>query len=85
MSRKATGIQNAHKLAVIQPRRRVLYHHRPLRESIVVSQVHVPLPDLSRFNQLLNSLASQDDLPDESLTIRADVVSPGTRSNVVFA
>ncbi len=39
----------------------------------------------NRANQLLNSLAAQDDLPDESLTIRADVVSPGTRSNVVFA
>jgi transposase len=48
-------------------------------------QVQVPLPDLSRFNQLLNGPAGQDDLPDEALTIRADAAPPEGRNIVVFA
>ncbi len=76
-------IERTHGFALLESR--ALPSARAIADATAASQVHVPLPDLSRFNQLLNSLASQDDLPDESLTIRADVVSPGTRSNVVFA
>ena len=76
-------IERTHGFALLESR--ALPSARAIPNATAASQVHVPLPDLSRFNQLLNSLAAQDDLPDESLTIRADVVSPETRSNVVFA
>lgn len=46
--------------------------------------VHVPLPDLSRFNQLLSGPMGPDDAPEEALTIRADAVSPESHSHVVF-
>ncbi len=47
--------------------------------------VHVPLPDLSRFNQLLSGPVSQGEAPEEALTIRADAVPPEGQSHVVFA
>jgi transposase len=46
---------------------------------------HVPLPDLSRFNQLLSSSAVADDSADEPFTVRADVAPPQGQSIVVFA
>jgi transposase len=38
--------------------------------------VHVPWPDLSRFNQLLNDPENRDDGPDHAFTVRADTASP---------
>jgi hypothetical protein len=43
------------------------------------------LPDLSRFNQLLGGPVSQDELPDDVLTIRTDVAPPEGRNNISFA
>jgi transposase len=54
-------------------------------ESIAVSQVHVPMPNLSLFNQLLSAPLSGDDSHDEALKIRADDASPESQSSVVFA
>jgi hypothetical protein len=45
----------------------------------------VPLPDLSRFNQLLNDPGNQDDGPDDAFTIRADTASPECQSGAVLA
>jgi transposase len=47
--------------------------------------VQVPLPDLSRFNQLLNSSTGPEDSAAEPFTVRADAVSPEGQSIVVFA
>jgi transposase len=60
---------------------------RPLAaipDSVAASQVDVPLPDLSRFNQLLEGAADRDEWPDEALGMRADVAAPESRSPVVF-
>jgi hypothetical protein len=54
-------------------------------DSIAAPQVDVPLPDLSRFNQLLGGPVDRDELPDEALGMRADVAPPESRSNVFFA
>jgi hypothetical protein len=54
-------------------------------DPILTSQVHVPLPDSSRFNQLLGGPVSRDDSPDEALIMRADVAPPESGSNVFFA
>jgi transposase len=54
-------------------------------DSILTSQVHVPMPDLSRYNELLGGLASPADSPDEALILRADVAPPESGSNVFFA
>jgi transposase len=55
-----------------------------LGDSALASQVAVPMPDLSRFNQLLGSAVSRDDSPDEALIMRADAAPPASRSNVFF-
>jgi hypothetical protein len=47
--------------------------------------VHVPRPDLSRFNQLLSGPVSQGEAPEEALTIRADAIPPEDQGHVVFA
>jgi hypothetical protein len=44
--------------------------------------VHVPLPDLSRFNQLLDSSAASQ---DESFTVHADAASHDGQGTVIFA
>jgi transposase len=54
-------------------------------ESIVVSQVHVPLPDLSLFNQLLGSPPCRDDIQDEAFSARADDASPERHNAQFFA
>jgi transposase len=54
-------------------------------DSITVSQVHVPLPDLSLFNQLLSGGVTGGDSQFETLGIRADDVSPENRTTTVFA
>jgi len=53
--------------------------------TIAAPWVDVPLPDLNRFNQLLNSAAVPDDSAAEPFTIRADAASPQEQSIVVFA
>jgi hypothetical protein len=54
-------------------------------ESIVVSQVQVPLPDLSLFNQLLGSPPCLDHVHDEALSGRADDVFPERQNAQFFA
>ena len=54
-------------------------------ESIMVSQVHVPLPDLSLFNQLLGSSTCRDDVHDEAFSACADDASPERQSAQFFA
>jgi transposase len=54
-------------------------------ESMMVSQVHVPMPNLSLFNQLLSAPLSGDDSQDAALSMRADDASPESQSTVVFA
>lgn len=49
------------------------------------SYVDVPLPNLSRFNELLSRSAVLQDSADEPFTIRADAASPPGQSCVVFA
>jgi hypothetical protein len=46
--------------------------------------VDVPLPDLTRFNELLSISAVPQDSADEPFTTRADVAPPPGRSSVVF-
>jgi transposase len=53
--------------------------------SITVSQVHVPLPDLSLFNQLMSDPVSRDDCHDEAFSLRADDASPECQSTVILA
>jgi transposase len=47
--------------------------------------VDVPLPDLHRFDQLLNDPKTRDDGPDQAFIVRADTASPECQSRVVFA
>jgi transposase len=54
-------------------------------ESMTVSQVHVPMPNLSLFNQLLSAPLSGDDSHDAALSMRAEDASPENQSTVVFA
>ena len=54
-------------------------------DTIAASGVHVPLPDLSRFNQLLSSGATPEDSPVDSFASRVDAAPPESPSNVVFA
>jgi hypothetical protein len=48
-------------------------------------QVDVPLPDLSRFNELLDSAAVSSPDAAPSFTVRADAASPPGQSSVVLA
>lgn len=48
-------------------------------------RVDVPLPDLSRFNQLLNSAVISSESVDEPFTVRADVTPSEGENIVVFA
>lgn len=54
-------------------------------DSLIVSQVHVPLPDLNLFNQLLGGSASPDDDHTEALFIRADDVPLESATSCTFA
>jgi transposase len=54
-------------------------------ESITVSQVQVPLPDLSLFNQLLGSSTCRDDVHNEAFSTRADDASPESQNARFFA
>jgi transposase len=56
----------------------------PAADSFPAPSVHVPLPDLSRFNQLLNDPESRDDSPHKALTVRADTTAPECQSSVIF-
>ena len=47
-------------------------------------QVHVPLPDLSRFNHLLDSSASRDDRGDQGLAAAAAEASCGSPVTMFF-
>jgi hypothetical protein len=50
-----------------------------------IPRVDVPLPDLSRFNELLSGSAVPDDSARQPFTVRADVASSQGQSIVVFA
>jgi hypothetical protein len=54
-------------------------------DTIGASWVDVPLPDLNRFNELLNSSADHHDRADEPFTVRADVTPPQGQNTVIFA
>ncbi len=54
-------------------------------ESIIVSQVHVPLPDLSLFNQLLGSSTRHDNVQGEAFSTCADDASSERRNAQFFA
>jgi transposase len=54
-------------------------------DSIPAPLVHVPLPDLSRFNQLLGDPEERDGGPDKALLVRADTATPECQSTVIFA
>jgi len=78
--------------AIIQRTRTLAASHTPgsasspsVVESIMVSQVHVPLPDLSRFNQLLGDPTCRDDAPDKTFSARAVDGSPERQNAPFFA
>jgi hypothetical protein len=54
-------------------------------DSIPGPSVHVPLPDLTRFNQLLNDPEDRDGGSDKALTVRADAAAPECQGSVIFA
>ena len=76
-------IQKTRTLAACDPR--VRPSSPSAVESIVVSQVHVPLPDLSLFNQLLDGPPSCNDHHDEAFSARADDVAPERQNAQFFA
>jgi len=74
--------QKTHTLAAFQP---------PARQSapaavgsITVSQVHVPLPDLSLFNQLLDGPTCRNDGHNEAFSTHADDASPESQNAQFF-
>ncbi len=50
-----------------------------------MSQVHVPLPDLSLFNRLLAGPTCRDDGHNEALSTPADDASPESQNAQFFA
>lgn len=56
-----------------------------LADTNSLAGMHVPLPDLSRFNQLLSGPTPPDDPTREPFALRVDVASREGRSNVIFA
>ena len=74
-------IQRARTLAACESRT----HQEPrwTTELTTVPQVHVPLPDLSCFNQLLDSSASRDDCGNQRLATAA-AEAPGKRPVTMF-
>lgn len=54
-------------------------------DSTPASPVHVPLPDLKRFNQLLPTAVNRDDGEDKTFTVRADAALPECQGSVIFA
>jgi hypothetical protein len=95
VQRAVEGCQRDHLTsaeAVIARTRGIAAAESPTRSSAPVAPdtagapwVDVPLPDLSRFNELLSSSVVPHDSADESFTVRADVSSPPGRSSVLFA
>jgi hypothetical protein len=76
-------IQKTHTLAACEaPARR---SSPPAVESITVSQVHVPLPDLSLFNQLLGSPTCRDDVHNQAFNTCADDTSSESQNAQFFA
>jgi transposase len=57
----------------------------PASDSSPASSVHVPLPDLSIFNQHLPAFVNRDDGQDNTFIARADAASPECRGSVFFA
>ncbi len=76
-------IQRTHTLAACEaPAHRL----SPLAvESITVSQVHVPLPDLSLFNQLLGSPTCRDDANNQAFSTCADDTASESQNAQFFA
>jgi transposase len=54
-------------------------------ESIMVSQVHMPLPDLSLFNQLMGNSSGRDDACREALSACTDDATPDRQNTQFFA
>ena len=77
------AIQRTHTLAAIESR---LRGSSPSDlELSAAPQVHVPLPDLSRFNLLMGDPAGRDDSRAEAFTSRGDDASPECPVTVFFA
>jgi hypothetical protein len=76
-------IERTRSLAALESRARPSAPTLP--GTIAAPDVHVPLPDLNRFNQFLSECATPDDSPVEACAPRVDVASPESPSNVVFA
>jgi len=76
------AIQRTHTLAAIESR---LRGSSPSDlELAAAPRVHVPLPDLSRFNLLMGDSASRDDCRAEAITSRGDDASPECPVTVFF-
>ncbi len=77
------AIRRTHTLAAIEAR---LRGSSPSDlEQSAVPQVHVPLPDLSRFNLLMDDSPGRDDSRAEAFTSRGDDASPECPVTVFFA
>jgi hypothetical protein len=76
-------IERTRSFATIESQTRCASSSAP--DCMPASPVHVPLPDLNRFNQLLNTAVNRDDAQDKTFTVRADTPSPECRGSVFFA
>ena len=76
-------IERTRSFAAIEPRPRD--ETATTSESIPATLVQVPLPDLSRFNQLLDDSVNRDNGHAKAYTVRADTTLPESQSNVFFA
>ena len=77
------AIQRTHTLAAIEAR---LRGSSPSDlEQSAAPQVHVPLPDLSRFNLLMGDSPGRDDCRAEAFTSRGDDASAEYPVTVFFA
>jgi hypothetical protein len=76
-------VQKTRSLAVSEQRAGA--SSRSTVDSITVSQAHVPLPDLSLFNQLLGNRVSADDVHDEAGHTPIDDGCLESQSTMFFA
>jgi transposase len=75
-------IQRTRSLAAIESHER---HSPPgTAELSTLPQVHVPLPDLNRFNQLLDNPSRRDDSGDERVTVTAASAAGKSQVSVFY-
>src|SRR4029077_4484512 len=73
------GIQRRRSLALIEATSRD--PSASISEPAAATGVSVPLPDLSRFDRLLNGVASEDESSAEAQTMQCRECSPAGRIN----